>query len=193
MPRIATALTLTGVRPASDAALRPASTSASRSRRVSWVKVSESIVSRLTLTRSRPAVLEPDGDPLEADAVRRHRDLRSRLERGDAGDEVDERAAQQRLASGEAHLRDAVAHEEADDPQHLLVRQHLGLRHPRQALGGHAVGAAQVAAVGDRHAQVAGHPPELVGQPGRSHARVGKAGHALHSRPGTVELCFDSG
>ena len=52
---MATALTLTGVRPASAAAAIPFSTSVSRSRRVSWVNVSASMVSRLTLTRSSPA------------------------------------------------------------------------------------------------------------------------------------------
>ena len=107
------------------------------------------------------------GDALEAHPVGRHRDPRARLERGDAGHEVDEGSSQQGLAAGQAHLRDAVTDEEPDEPEHLLVGEHLRLRHPGQALGGHAVGAAQVAAVGHRDAQVSGHPAELV-RPGRS-------------------------
>ena len=54
-PRISTALTLTGVSPADVAAARPASTSASRSRRVSFLKISGRNVSSETLIRSSPA------------------------------------------------------------------------------------------------------------------------------------------
>jgi hypothetical protein len=137
------------------------------------------MVSRLTLTRSRP-----------------------RIERGDGAHDVDERASQQGLAPGQAHLRDAIAHEEPDDAHELLVGEHVGLGQPWQPLGRHAVGAAQVAPVGDRDPQVAGDPPELVGQPreagrarrlGRPDRGVGEANHVSHSKPGTVKACFDSG
>ena len=87
------------------------------------------------------------------------------------------RAPQQRLPAGEPHLAHPEADEHADEAQQLLVGEHLGLGHPRQALGGHAVGAAQVAAVGDRHPQVPGHPPEGVDQlchpPNLRHVRRG--------------------
>ncbi len=55
MPRISTALTLTGRRPAAAAAARPASTSSSRSRRDRLRKVSGFSVSSETLIRSSPA------------------------------------------------------------------------------------------------------------------------------------------
>ena len=47
----------------------------------------------------------------------------------------------------------------------LLVGEHLDLGQPVQALGRHAVGAAQVAAVGQRDPQVGGDPAVPVDQP----------------------------
>ena len=55
MPRMSTAFTLTGASPASAAALSPASTSASRSRRASLTNVSRDKVSSDTFSRSSPA------------------------------------------------------------------------------------------------------------------------------------------
>ena len=49
------------------------------------------------------------GEPVEPDAVGRHRDPRPRFERGDPAHDVDQAAAQQRLATGEPHLGDAQA------------------------------------------------------------------------------------
>ena len=129
--------------------------------------------------------------------------MRARLEGGDTGHELDEGPAQQGLTTRQAHLRDAVTDEEPDEPEHLLVGQHLGLRHPGQTLSGHAVGAAQVAAVGHRDAQVSGNPAELVPQTGlpsrpADHVRgpddgIGKAGHDHHSKRGSVVVCYGSG
>ncbi len=50
----------------------------------------------------------------------------------------------------DAHRRDQL-----DDPRDLLERQDLVALEPRQPLGGHAVLAAEVAAVGDRDAEIA--------------------------------------
>ena len=80
------------------------------------------------------------------------------LEGRDPAHDVDQAAAQQRLATGEPHLGDPEADHETDDAHQLVVGEHLGLGEPVQALGRHAVGAAQVAPVGDRHAQVTAHP-----------------------------------
>ena len=60
-----------------------------------------------------------------------------------------------RLATGEPQPVDLEPLDE--DPRQaldLLERQHLAARHPHHALFRHAVGAAEVAAVGDRNAQV---------------------------------------
>ena len=108
-PRSSTALTLTGPRPPRLAAASPATTSSSRSRRVIVVKSSRRTVSRLTLTRSRPAsasaravrvrpsalvVIEISGRGVSA-VVRR--------------DDVGQPATEQRLAAGEPDLADAEA------------------------------------------------------------------------------------
>ena len=50
---------------------------------------------------------------------------------------------------------DAHVGEQADQTRDLLEGQNFGAFEPGQPLGGHAVLAAEVAAVGDRHAQVA--------------------------------------
>ena len=71
-------------------------------------------------------------------------------------------------------------------PGDLLVGEHLDLGQPVQALRRHAVGAAQVAAVGQRDPQIGGHPAVPVDQAagargdvagrgmGRPHPRVGQ-------------------
>ncbi len=112
------------------------------------------------------------GQAVEADAVRRHRDARPGLERGDPAYDVDEAPTQERLAARHPHRGDPQPHEHGDDPHELVVGEHLGLGHPVQTLGRHAVGAAQVAAVGDRHPQVTADPTEAVEK-----ARGGKVGH----------------
>ena len=79
-----------------------------------------------------------------------------------------EASAQEGFPAGEADLADpepldANAHEAHD----LVVRQGFLGGQPVQAFGGHAVGTAQIAAVGERHAQVSGHAPEGVDEPQR--------------------------
>ena len=99
----------------------------------------------------------------EADAVGGHGQLGTRTEVGEPSYQIHQTAAQQRLTSGEPDLGDAeVADRDADDTDDLVVREHLGSGHPVQALGRHAVGAAEVALVRQRHAQVAVHASEAV-------------------------------
>ena len=66
--------------------LQPRSTSASRSLE-QRDEPRRSIVSRETLTRSRPAAASAGGQPVEADPVRRHGDRRARVQRRDRGDD----------------------------------------------------------------------------------------------------------
>ena len=58
---------------------------------------------------------------------------------------------------------------DVDQADHLVVGEHLVVGQPVQALGRHAVGAAQVAAVGQRDAQVGGHPAVPVRERMRRH------------------------
>src|SRR5690606_5146584 len=69
--------------------------------------------------------------------------------------DVDDVGAQERLAAREPDLRDAHAHSDARDALDLGGREHRRAREPRHAVGGHAVGAAQRAAIGQGDAQVA--------------------------------------
>ena len=65
-----------------------------------------------------------------------------------------ELAPHERLAAGEPEVGDAHPREQRHDALDLLEAQDLVAVEPRQAVGRHAVLAAEVAAVGDRHAQV---------------------------------------
>ena len=75
--------------------------------------------------------------------------------------QLDQAAAQQRLAAGEANLVDAQVHEQLDQPQVLFDRQ-FGIL--RAEFAGPAVDALVVAAVGDGDAQIVDHPAVAVGQ-----------------------------
>ena len=130
------------------------------------------------MSRFDPRGGERGGAAGEADAVGRQGDVRARGERGRRGDHVFEPAAEQGLAAGEPQLVHAqVADGDGDQPDELGVGELLGAGHPGQALGGHAVGAAQVAAVGQRDPQVRGDPAEAVDQP-----RVGGSGRVTGRR-----------
>ena len=95
-----------------------------------------------------------------------------------------EAAAQQRLASREAHRVHAQSDEDRDEPEQLLIGEHLRFGQPRQALGWHAVGAPQIAAVRDRHPQVAADPTETVEQArGRERGRGWHQGTNLRRVP----------
>ena len=75
-----------------------------------------------------------------------------------------ELAAHERLATGQPQVADAHRGEQRDQPLDLLEREHLGSLEPRQPLGRHAVLATEVAAVGDRDAEVADEPAVAVAQ-----------------------------
>ena len=101
----------------------------------------------------------------------RRRRRRRHPQRGQLADEHRQVGAHGRLATGEAQAVDLEAlDEDPGQPLDLLERQHLAARQPQHALLGHAVGAAEVAAVGDRDAQVADGAPEGIDE---IHARSG--------------------
>src|SRR5207247_6558096 len=60
---------------------------------------------------------------------------------------------------------DPEREEQPGEPGDLLERQDLALRQPRKPFRRHAVGAAEVAAVGDRDPQVVADAAERVDQP----------------------------
>ena len=148
----------------------------SSSRRVICSNFARSSVSRLMLTRSRPAsrnswasrrnvaplvVIDRSGFcPAYGDAESAGtRSCASLLH------EHRQVGADGRLATGEPQAVDLEAlDEDARQPLDLLEREHLAARQPLHALFRHAVGAAEVAAVGDRDAQVANGASEGVDQ-----------------------------
>jgi hypothetical protein len=102
-----------------------------------------------------PRVLERLRARGQADRVGRERDLGPVGERRAGRDDLDEVASQQRLTAREAHLPHAeVARPDAHEPLDLGELQRLPVGREGEALGRHAVGAAQVAAVGERDAEV---------------------------------------
>jgi DNA-binding PadR family transcriptional regulator len=161
-PRISTAFTFTGARPELAAAARPAKTSGSRSRRASSLKVSRDRVSRDTFIRSSPAAASGPASraspmPLVVS------EISGRGSSAAAAATRPGRPTWQGFAAGEPDLGDAEPlHGDRDQPGHLVVGEQRGTGQPVQALGGHAVGAPQVAPVSDRHPQVRGDPPERV-------------------------------
>ena len=174
-PRSSTVLILTGSRPAARAAARPARTSdepvaaGDRGEPVGPQRVHRD-VEPVDARRGQPL-----GAAGEADAVGGERDVRTRPQGRRRRDDVLQAAAQQRLAAGEAQLLHAeVVHRDRHEPDELVVGELLVARHPVEAFGGHAVGAAQVAAVGQGDARsVATRPNESTrrGSAGRAGSR----------------------
>ena len=70
-----------------------------------------------------------------------------------AGAPADKVAAQQRFAAGQPYLVDAEGGRHTDEVSDFLEGEQRGAVHEDHVLG-HAVGAAQIAAVGDTDAQV---------------------------------------
>ena len=166
-PLSATALILTA-RPAFCAASMPASTLSSSPQRVIARNLSGSSVSSDTLMRFTPQSASSARIFRKLRAVGGERQLiqpiaemaRERLhERHDA-------APHQRLAAGEPQLAHAARNERAAQPVQFLERQQVGLRQERHVFR-HAVDAAEIAAVGHRHAQIGDRPLERIDQRSR--------------------------
>jgi len=95
------------------------------------------------------------GVALEQVAVGGHAEVVDLLDVGEHAREPWEIPSDQRLAAGQSDVMHAHRREKRDQPRDLLEREDLLAVQPGQALGRHAVLAAEVAAVGDRHAQIA--------------------------------------
>jgi hypothetical protein len=110
-------------------------------------------------------------------------------QRGQHGDQALQILAQQRLAAGQAQLVHAVRGEEARHAGDFLEAEQRGVRQEGVLLVehflGHAVAAAEVAAVGDRDAQVAQRAAEAVGDQA---ARRGGTGRHVQRRCGVAQV-----
>ncbi len=120
-------------------------------------------------------LLERSGEAVHQEAVGGDRQLHAELAEG--GDHVDQVTAQGRLAAGDADGPHPQLDRDPQRPDHLVAVEHLAAPEPRQAVLRHAVEAAEVAAVGDRHAQVAHDPPETV------HHHAIRLGHGEPPQP----------
>ena len=121
----------------------------------------------------------------EQDAVGRHGQVADPRLRGQHADEARQVAAQQRLAAGQAHLVHAEVEEHVGQRGDLAEVQDVLAREPDVLLLRHAVAAAEVAAIGDRDAQVAQHAAARVEDGGHQAAPAGTASAARarsHSR-----------
>jgi hypothetical protein len=96
---------------------------------------------------------ERPGEPVEEYAVRGQREV---VDAGDLGEHPHQSrqlAPNERLAAGKPHLFHAHRREDTHEPRDLLEAQQLLALQPFEALGRHAVAAAEVAFVGDRDAE----------------------------------------
>ena len=97
----------------------------------------------------------------EQHRVGRHREIANPVLARQPLDQRRQVAAEQRFAAGQPHLVDAETQELIDEPIDLLELQDVLARQPDVVLLGHAVLAAQVAAIGDRQPEIGQRP--LVG------------------------------
>ena len=79
--------------------------------------------------------------------------------------------AGKRFAPGKPHLCNAQCSHHAHKARHFFIAQHLGVRNKFLVNFAAAIGAAQVAAVSDRKAQIAHHAPMPVAQGRRPRRR----------------------
>ncbi len=108
---------------------------------------------------------------LEQEPVGGHRQVLDPVDRRQHRDKPGEAPAHERLAPGQAHVGDTHLRQQRHDPGDLLEAEDLLAREPRQPLGRHAVLAAEVAAIGDRHPQVADRPAMPVAEWFEGHAQ----------------------
>jgi hypothetical protein len=143
-------------------------------------RLEDGLVERIQAHGDAPQarLLERPCLPREQRAVRGERDLRRQL--GEQRHQAVELPAHERLAPGQADFAHAEAHEDAREPRDLLEAEDRAVRKEFVAgvehLARHAVDAAEIAAVGDRDAQVAHRPGARVGERA---ARESRGRHAL--------------
>ena len=184
-------LTLTGASPASMAASMPSRTFATgKSMPFIAPNTASSSESRLTVTRRSPASASGPASARSADPlvvrVRSISPPSGRRMRREHRDEVRQVAPDERLAAGDPELLDAERDERPRRPFDLLEGQDLVARQERVVLPedllGHAIGAPEVAPIGDRDAQVAHRPAERVGRAGPAIEGAGGVHRAHGSR-----------
>ena len=134
------------------------------------------VVARQIAEALRMEGIEADGQPMQSGiaerasvrrqqhAIGRHREIADRRSRREASDEVWHVTTQQRFAAGQADLVHAKAREDIDQRLDLLEVQDVLARQPHVLRLRHAVAAAEIAAVGDREAEVPEGPVEAVFQ-----------------------------
>src|SRR5262249_5745568 len=120
-------------------------------------------------------------------AVRREREVADALDACESRDQRWQVVAQERLAAGDAELLDAERDEDPREPLDLLEGEQLRLREELVALAvdlcRHAIGAAEVAAVGDRDAQVVQRASEAVSRGDGGAQGAPQPASALRSSP----------
>ena len=108
------------------------------------------------------------GPARQETTIGRDREVEIRVERSKAFDEFVKTVAEQRFTAGDPQLLDAVFEEEANEAFDLFEGEDLVARQERIAfaedLGGHAIRAAEIAAVRHRNPQVAERSIELISQ-----------------------------
>ncbi len=137
--------------------------------------VVEPVASGDLFERDRIGRVEADVDPvesglgqrlggvLEAQTIGGHRRAGFGRQRLGRGNELGQAAAKQRLSPSEPHVADTEDLDtDADQAHQLVVGERVLGRHPVETFGGHAVLAPEVAAIGQRHAQVCGDPAVCV-------------------------------
>ncbi|MPM51857.1 hypothetical protein SDC9_98608 [bioreactor metagenome] len=143
--------------PAEDVGMAPAAGQSAETLRVEGVERDVDPVQA-----GGPQILGPRG---ETDPVGGQRDDGARRQLRDRGDDQRQVPAQQWLTAGEPYAADPEPlHPDPDQADELLVGEQPVVRHPVQPLGRHAIGASQVAAVGEGHPEVCGDPPVGVRQ-----------------------------
>ena len=167
-PRLTTMSTLTGVRPAFGGGVDGAEDLVDREVDVVH-RTERRVVQRVEADRDAVEPRRLQGPrPLRRQqrAVGGHGDVVEAVDAGEHLDQLLEVAAQQGLAAGQAHLLDAEADEQTREARDLLEAQQLVARQEgvvaAEDLLRHAVGAAEVAAVRDRDAQVMQRPVERI-------------------------------
>ena len=164
-------LTLTGDRPASQGGIHAVEDA--RHGEVDAVHRAEhGVVQRIQADRHAPEarIGERAGQRTERGPVRRERQVERPAvrspERGQRRDERGELAPDERLAARDPQLLDAQCHERASRALDLLEAQDLVLGQERvvatEHFLGHAIRAAEVAAIRDGDAQVVERPSERI-------------------------------
>src|SRR5205823_9002931 len=98
----------------------------------------------------------------QQDSVRREGDVANAFDLGKPLDKPRQIGSDQRLAASKTELVHAERSDEADEPLDFLKRKDFAARQKADIFVGHAVEAADIAAVGDADAQARMHAAERI-------------------------------